>query len=244
MSILGLLFLWGKSQRPAVILSYLAVIFHQLIVNLMLKLFTVFTVMGALGGMDSEPLELLCFFPVLSHTETRALALRFISSLLISPFYLFLFFKTCSESVKAKAAKSDWLRDLFLPNIMLFTDKRYFNDKEWDRLEHFAPPYGFMELNYSRESLGAHQDGIPKPPTGTGCQIAAGWQDLPVRGIRLGRSYGGNCGGFPGSIPEALDANSSPCLLHSGERGHDIAAPTAPPAAAPGQQQQKRVNVH
>ncbi|XP_026716666.1 alpha-N-acetylgalactosaminide alpha-2,6-sialyltransferase 1 isoform X3 [Athene cunicularia] len=56
---------------------------------------------------------------------------------------------TCSESVKAKAAKSDWLRGLFLPNIMLFTDKRYFNDSEWERLEHFAPPYGFMELNYS-----------------------------------------------------------------------------------------------
>ncbi|XP_009703478.1 PREDICTED: alpha-N-acetylgalactosaminide alpha-2,6-sialyltransferase 1 [Cariama cristata] len=56
---------------------------------------------------------------------------------------------TCSESVKAKAAKSDWLQDLFLPNIMLFTDKRYFNDSEWDRLEHFAPPFGFMELNYS-----------------------------------------------------------------------------------------------
>ncbi|KFP99979.1 Alpha-N-acetylgalactosaminide alpha-2,6-sialyltransferase 1, partial [Haliaeetus albicilla] len=56
---------------------------------------------------------------------------------------------TCPESVKAKAAKSDWLRDLFLPNIMLFTDKRYFSDREWDRLEHFAPPYGFMELNYS-----------------------------------------------------------------------------------------------
>ncbi|NWH65883.1 SIA7A sialyltransferase, partial [Geococcyx californianus] len=56
---------------------------------------------------------------------------------------------TCSESVKAKAAKSGWLRDLFLPNIMLFTDRRYFNGSEWDRLEHFAPPYGFMELNYS-----------------------------------------------------------------------------------------------
>uniref|UniRef100_A0A8C8BLB2 alpha-N-acetylgalactosaminide alpha-2,6-sialyltransferase n=1 Tax=Otus sunia TaxID=257818 RepID=A0A8C8BLB2_9STRI len=56
---------------------------------------------------------------------------------------------TCSESVKAKAAKSDWLQGLFLPNIMLFTDKRYFNDSEWERLEHFAPPYGFMELNYS-----------------------------------------------------------------------------------------------
>ncbi|XP_075297088.1 alpha-N-acetylgalactosaminide alpha-2,6-sialyltransferase 1 isoform X2 [Opisthocomus hoazin] len=56
---------------------------------------------------------------------------------------------TCSESVKAKAAKSDWLQHLFLPNIMLFTDKRYFNSSEWERLEHFAPPYGFMELNYS-----------------------------------------------------------------------------------------------
>uniref|UniRef100_A0A8C9L0H8 alpha-N-acetylgalactosaminide alpha-2,6-sialyltransferase n=1 Tax=Pavo cristatus TaxID=9049 RepID=A0A8C9L0H8_PAVCR len=56
---------------------------------------------------------------------------------------------TCSESVKAKAAKSDWLRGLFLPNITLFIDRSYFNVSEWDRLEHFAPPYGFMELNYS-----------------------------------------------------------------------------------------------
>ncbi|NXG77372.1 SIA7A sialyltransferase, partial [Baryphthengus martii] len=56
---------------------------------------------------------------------------------------------TCSESLKAKAAKSEWLRDLFLPNITLFTDNRYFSDSEWNRLEHFAPPYGFMELNYS-----------------------------------------------------------------------------------------------
>ncbi|NWZ82180.1 SIA7A sialyltransferase, partial [Poecile atricapillus] len=56
---------------------------------------------------------------------------------------------TCSESVRARAAKSDWLRDLFLPNITLFIDKRYFNDSEWNRLEHFIPPYGFMDLNYS-----------------------------------------------------------------------------------------------
>ncbi|NWU37869.1 SIA7A sialyltransferase, partial [Hylia prasina] len=56
---------------------------------------------------------------------------------------------TCSESVRARAAKSEWLRDLFLPNITLFIDKRYFNDSEWNRLEHFIPPYGFMDLNYS-----------------------------------------------------------------------------------------------
>ncbi|KFP72233.1 Alpha-N-acetylgalactosaminide alpha-2,6-sialyltransferase 1, partial [Acanthisitta chloris] len=56
---------------------------------------------------------------------------------------------TCSESVKVKVAKSDWLRDLFLPNIMLFTDRRFFSDSEWQRLEHFVPPYGFMDLNYS-----------------------------------------------------------------------------------------------
>ncbi|NXF73271.1 SIA7A sialyltransferase, partial [Sclerurus mexicanus] len=56
---------------------------------------------------------------------------------------------TCSDSVRARAAKSNWLRDLFLPNIMIFTDKRYFNDSEWNRLEHFIPPYGFMDLNYS-----------------------------------------------------------------------------------------------
>ncbi|XP_041342532.1 alpha-N-acetylgalactosaminide alpha-2,6-sialyltransferase 1 [Pyrgilauda ruficollis] len=56
---------------------------------------------------------------------------------------------TCSESVRARAAKSAWLRDLFLPNITLFMDKRYFSDSEWNRLEHFIPPYGFMDLNYS-----------------------------------------------------------------------------------------------
>ncbi|NXB71208.1 SIA7A sialyltransferase, partial [Donacobius atricapilla] len=56
---------------------------------------------------------------------------------------------TCSKSVRARAAKSDWLRNLFLPNITLFIDKRYFNDSEWNRLEHFTPPFGFMDLNYS-----------------------------------------------------------------------------------------------
>ncbi|NXO63165.1 SIA7A sialyltransferase, partial [Phainopepla nitens] len=56
---------------------------------------------------------------------------------------------TCSESVRARAAKSEWLRDLFLPNIILFIDRRYFSDSEWNRLEHFIPPFGFMDLNYS-----------------------------------------------------------------------------------------------
>ncbi|NXU34099.1 SIA7A sialyltransferase, partial [Drymodes brunneopygia] len=56
---------------------------------------------------------------------------------------------TCPESVRARAAKSEWLRDLFLPNITLFMDKRYFSDTEWNRLEHFVPPFGFMDLNYS-----------------------------------------------------------------------------------------------
>ncbi|XP_067403715.1 alpha-N-acetylgalactosaminide alpha-2,6-sialyltransferase 1 isoform X2 [Emydura macquarii macquarii] len=55
----------------------------------------------------------------------------------------------CSDGVRANAAKSDWLRDLFLPNITLFIDRRHFSDSEWARLEHFKPPFGFMELNYS-----------------------------------------------------------------------------------------------
>ncbi|KAL0594793.1 Alpha-N-acetylgalactosaminide alpha-2,6-sialyltransferase 1 [Plecturocebus cupreus] len=56
---------------------------------------------------------------------------------------------TCPDSVKVKASKSPWLQKLFLPNLTLFLDSRHFNQREWDRLEHFAPPFGFMELNYS-----------------------------------------------------------------------------------------------
>nr|XP_054958102.1 alpha-N-acetylgalactosaminide alpha-2,6-sialyltransferase 1 isoform X1 [Pan paniscus] len=56
---------------------------------------------------------------------------------------------TCPDSVKIKASKSLWLQKLFLPNLTLFLDSRHFNQSEWDRLEHFAPPFGFMELNYS-----------------------------------------------------------------------------------------------
>ena len=146
--------------------------------------------------------------------------------------------------MKAKAAKSDWLQHLFLPNIMLFTDKRYFNSSEWERLEHFAPPYGFMELNYSCESLRASQDGTIKLPAGTLCQVAGDLQHLHVKGIKLGGSHGGNCGGFTVSVPKALDGNSPPCLFHSGAGGHVPAAPKSSPAVAPGQQQQQRANMH
>lgn len=104
--------------------------------------------------MDEVPLEFLCFSLVLPQTSTEALALSQVDHLCSSVITVsFLFFKTCSESVRARAAKSDWLRDLFLPNITLFIDKRYFNDSEWNRLEHFVPPFGFMDLNYSCESL-------------------------------------------------------------------------------------------
>ncbi|KAM5307549.1 alpha-N-acetylgalactosaminide alpha-2,6-sialyltransferase 1 isoform 2-T2 [Glossophaga mutica] len=56
---------------------------------------------------------------------------------------------TCPNSVKVRASKSRWFQKLFLPNLTLFLDSRHFNQSEWDRLEHFAPPFGFMELNYS-----------------------------------------------------------------------------------------------
>ncbi|XP_017518290.2 alpha-N-acetylgalactosaminide alpha-2,6-sialyltransferase 1 isoform X2 [Manis javanica] len=56
---------------------------------------------------------------------------------------------TCPDSLKVKASKSLWFRKLFLANLTLFLDSRHFNRSEWDRLEHFAPPFGFMELNFS-----------------------------------------------------------------------------------------------
>ncbi|XP_031821732.1 alpha-N-acetylgalactosaminide alpha-2,6-sialyltransferase 1 [Sarcophilus harrisii] len=59
----------------------------------------------------------------------------------------------CPDSVKVKAAQSSWLRELFLPNLTLFLDWEHFNLSEWDRLEHFKPPFGFMGLNYSSEFL-------------------------------------------------------------------------------------------
>ncbi|XP_023412494.1 alpha-N-acetylgalactosaminide alpha-2,6-sialyltransferase 1 [Loxodonta africana] len=55
----------------------------------------------------------------------------------------------CPDSVKIKASQSQWLQHLFLPNLTLFLDSKRFTQSEWERLEHFAPPFGFMELNYS-----------------------------------------------------------------------------------------------
>lgn len=55
--------------------------------------------------------------------------------------------------MKVKASKSPWLQNTFLPNITLFLDSGRFTQSEWSRLEHFAPPFGFMELNRSCESL-------------------------------------------------------------------------------------------
>uniref|UniRef100_A0A7N4PTV3 Uncharacterized protein n=1 Tax=Sarcophilus harrisii TaxID=9305 RepID=A0A7N4PTV3_SARHA len=66
----------------------------------------------------------------------------------------------CPDSVKVKAAQSSWLRELFLPNLTLFLDWEHFNLSEWDRLEHFKPPFGFMGLNYSSEFLKGGVGGI------------------------------------------------------------------------------------
>ncbi|KAM6163510.1 alpha-N-acetylgalactosaminide alpha-2,6-sialyltransferase 1 [Rhynchocyon petersi] len=62
---------------------------------------------------------------------------------------LFLCTQTCPDSVKVKAARSPWFGPRFLPNLTLFLDSGRFNLSEWRRLEHFAPPFGFMELNFS-----------------------------------------------------------------------------------------------
>lgn len=56
---------------------------------------------------------------------------------------------TCPGSVKITASHSPWLQNIFLPNITLFLDSGRFNQSEWNRLEHFTPPFGFMELNQS-----------------------------------------------------------------------------------------------
>lgn len=69
--------------------------------------------------------------------------------------------------MKVRASKSPWLRHLFLPNLTLFLDSRHFNQSEWERLEHFAPPFGFMELNHSCE-CGASAWGLVSASSGGG----------------------------------------------------------------------------
>ncbi|XP_037348462.1 alpha-N-acetylgalactosaminide alpha-2,6-sialyltransferase 1 [Talpa occidentalis] len=88
---------------------------------------------------------------------------------------------TCPDSVKVKAARSPWLRSLFLPNLTLFLDSSRFNQSEWDRLEHFAPPFGFMELNYSVvRDVVAHFPRVPQ-------------QQLLLAGLRPGGSRCATC---------------------------------------------------
>lgn len=77
--------------------------------------------------------------------------------------------------MKVRASKSLWLQRLFLPNLTLFLDSTRFNQSEWERLEHFPPPFGFMELNHSRECLPPPGLGLPPPratspgPRGSDC---------------------------------------------------------------------------
>lgn len=56
---------------------------------------------------------------------------------------------TCPESLKVKAAKSPWLRNLFLPNLTLFLDSEHLGPGQWEHLKHFNPPFGFLDLNRS-----------------------------------------------------------------------------------------------
>ncbi|XP_068119668.1 alpha-N-acetylgalactosaminide alpha-2,6-sialyltransferase 1-like [Hyperolius riggenbachi] len=56
---------------------------------------------------------------------------------------------SCPISIKIKAMNSSWLKQKFLPQITIFMDNRHFNDREWLRLGHFIPPFGWMDLNYT-----------------------------------------------------------------------------------------------
>ncbi|XP_069510770.1 alpha-N-acetylgalactosaminide alpha-2,6-sialyltransferase 1-like [Ambystoma mexicanum] len=55
----------------------------------------------------------------------------------------------CSHSIKNKLAQNEWLRERFQPRITLFMDERHFNSSEWERLEPFPSPFGWMALNFS-----------------------------------------------------------------------------------------------
>ncbi|XP_053544706.1 alpha-N-acetylgalactosaminide alpha-2,6-sialyltransferase 1-like [Bombina bombina] len=56
---------------------------------------------------------------------------------------------SCPISVKIKALNSSWLKELVLPKVTIFMDRHHWSHKEWKRLGHFIPPYGWMELNYT-----------------------------------------------------------------------------------------------
>ncbi|KAG9473708.1 hypothetical protein GDO78_004162 [Eleutherodactylus coqui] len=55
---------------------------------------------------------------------------------------------TCPISIKIKAHNLAWLKQRFLHDITIFMDARHFSDREWKRLGHFIPPFGWMELMY------------------------------------------------------------------------------------------------
>uniref|UniRef100_A0A803KFD5 alpha-N-acetylgalactosaminide alpha-2,6-sialyltransferase n=1 Tax=Xenopus tropicalis TaxID=8364 RepID=A0A803KFD5_XENTR len=55
----------------------------------------------------------------------------------------------CPSSVTSNARHSDWLSPIFLPKIKIFMDNSDFSNEIWDRLQHFIPPFGWMELNYT-----------------------------------------------------------------------------------------------
>ncbi|XP_077107948.1 alpha-N-acetylgalactosaminide alpha-2,6-sialyltransferase 1 [Ranitomeya variabilis] len=55
---------------------------------------------------------------------------------------------TCPMSIKIKSRNVSWLQQKFLRDITIFMDARHFTDKEWKRLGHFIPPFGWMELQY------------------------------------------------------------------------------------------------
>ncbi|KAE8577025.1 hypothetical protein XENTR_v10004404, partial [Xenopus tropicalis] len=56
---------------------------------------------------------------------------------------------SCPSSVTSNARHSDWLSPIFLPKIKIFMDNSDFSNEIWDRLQHFIPPFGWMELNYT-----------------------------------------------------------------------------------------------
>ncbi|CAH2302085.1 alpha-N-acetylgalactosaminide alpha-2,6-sialyltransferase 1 [Pelobates cultripes] len=71
---------------------------------------------------------------------------------------------SCPISVKIKAMNSLWLKEKFLPQITIFMDNRHFSNLEWQRLEHFIPPFGWMELNYTASDVKEVVSALPHLP--------------------------------------------------------------------------------